>query len=648
MTVWTIFGLVLKVTLVLGVGLAIGRALRGRSAALRHAALVATTAAAVALPVLSLALPEWNVPLFDAPVAADSAVVGPHPPSARSAEAPLATGVTIASPAVDERVQDRPLSSGPSMLPRGGESRTPWLIALLCAWSVGTVFVLARFALDVHRTRRLLGEAVETPQGRHARAAARIAAHLGVRRPVRVLFSELLTVPVTWGVLRPVVVLPLAAWEWDEDRIRIVLLHELAHVRRLDCLTSRIAVVASALWWFHPLQWICRRNLRIEQERACDDIVLLDGVGSVDYAAMLVEFARGLSPFEESATARAAIAMARRSTLRDRVETILAAGSRSLRLDARTVGLFAVIAAGLLLPLAAAHLWGETAEARRKAELIAELKSADSDTREAAAWALATLGDEEAVEPLIARLADPVPHVRGVAARSLGKIGGAGALEPLLPLLDDPDPFVRELAILGLQEVPAEGVAKALVAMLDDPEMGVRSVAVSALGQMESEAAVQALARVAESDPDPHTRGMAVSGLGKAAAGEPIAVAALVRLLDDEELAIRKKSAQALRWVADVRAVPGLVDRLGREADPEVREGIIQALSEFAADDRAVDGLLAGMRDPHWGVRGASAAALADSDDPRAAMALVSGLRDPVHQVRLESAWSLDRIEARR
>jgi HEAT repeat protein len=61
-----------------------------------------------------------------------------------------------------------------------------------------------------------------------------------------------------------------------------------------------------------------------------------------------------------------------------------------------------------------------------------------------------------------------------------------------------------------------------------------------------------------------------------------------------------------------------------------------------------VDGLLVGMRDPHWGVRGASAAALAGSDDPRAAMALVSGLRDPVHQVRLESAWSLDRIEARR
>jgi len=639
MTVWTILGLLLKVTLLLGAGLAIVRALRGRAAALRHAVLVATTAAAVALPVLSLALPEWSVPLFEAPAAADPALVRSHPP---------ATGVPIAAPGVSEWVQDPPLSSAPSTLPRSGESRSPLLIALLCVWSVGAVFVLARFALDVIRTRGLLREAVEAPQGRHARAAARIAARLGVRRPVRVLFSDLLTVPVTWGILRPVVLLPLEAWEWDGDRIRIVLLHELAHVRRLDCLSSRTAVVASALWWFHPLQWVCRRHLRIEQERACDDIVLLDGVGPVDYASMLVEFARGLTPFEESSTARAAIAMARRSTLRDRVETILASGSRSLRLDTRTVGLFAVVGVGLLLPLAAAHVWGETAEARRKAALIAELKSADPDTREAAAWGLATLGGEAAVEPLIARLADPVPRVRGVAARSLGKIGGAKALEPLLPLLDDPDPFVRELAILGLQEVPAEGVAKALVAMLDDPEMGVRSVAVSALGQMESEAAVQALARVAESDPDPHTRGMAVSGLGKAAAGKPIAVAALGRLLDDEDLAIRKKSAQALRWVADARAVPGLVDRLGRETDAEVRKGIIQALSEFAGDDRAVDGLLAGMRDPHWGVRVSSAAALAASDDPRAARALVSGLRDPVHQVRLESAWSLDRIEARR
>jgi HEAT repeat protein len=522
----------------------------------------------------------------------------------------------------------------------------PWLASLLAVWLAGSALVLGRFGLDVLRTRALLRDAIDAPVGTPSRLAIAIARRLRIRRPVRVLFSDRLSVPVTWGILRPVVILPLEAWEWQPRRIRIVLLHELAHVQRLDCLWSAVAALAAAMWWFHPLQWICRRRLRVEQERACDDAVLLSGVGATAYASVLVEFARRLLPGEES-SARAAIAMARRSTLRDRVEAILASGSRSVRLDRRTTGMLAVVAAALLLPVAAVHLWGETAEARRTAELIAELRSADPEVREAAAWGLGALGAEEAVEPLIVGLADPAPRIRGVAARSLGKIGGERAFAPLAGLLDDPDPFVRELAILGIRETSAPGIVDALVPLLDDHEMGVRSVAVWALSGLEEEAAVRALAHVAETDADEHTRQMAITGLVESV-DRGTAVSALVRLLEDDSPETRDKVAWALTKIGDPRGVPGLVARLGREESPEVRGQIMDALAAFAGESRAVDGLVAGLRDPDSEVRVSAAFALADSDDPRAAAALLAALHDPVHQVRLQSAWSLNAIEERR
>jgi HEAT repeat protein len=658
-TGWFLLGLVLKVTVLLAAGLVAVRALRARSAVARHAVLVATIGAAAALPVLGLALPGWDVPLFapeaEGPVArsAMGAVAaridgaGHAPTTSMTPVLPAPEAARIV-PSPTQRDRSEAASTRAAMLlPPARATDDPWIPALLATWAVGAALILGRFALDAARTRALRREALEAPDGVLSRECARIAGRLGIRRPVRILLSERLTVPVTWGALRPVVVLPLSAWEWEPERTRIALLHELAHVRRFDSLSSTIAVLGSAIWWFHPLHWVCRWRLRVEQERACDDIVLLDGVGQAAYAALLVDFARGLSRLEETTTARAAIAMARRSTLRERVETILATGSRSFRLDRRAAGLLVAAALALLLPVAAVHVWGETAEARRSAELVAELASPDPATREAAAWGLGAWGGEAAVEPLLARLDDPEPAVRGVAARSLGKLGDPRAFGPLVRLLDDPDPHVRELAILGLEDLPSDGVVAALVPTLRDPEMGVRSVAVSALEHLGGEAAARALAAVAERDPDRHARGMAIGALRKVEERD-VAVPALVRLLDDPDVEIREGAAWALAEIGDPRAVPALVARLAREESGDVRSGIVDALAGHANDPRAVEGLLAAVRDPEYGVRHAAVAALAESDDSRAPAALVAALRDPVHQVRLEAEWSLDAIEARR
>ena len=96
------------------------------------------------------------------------------------------------------------------------------------------------------------------------------------------LQSDHPTLLVTWGVWQPKVILPAEARGWPEDRIRIVLAHELAHVRRGDWLVQLAAELLRAIYWFNPLLWIACRQLRRESEHACDDAVLALGVEGAD------------------------------------------------------------------------------------------------------------------------------------------------------------------------------------------------------------------------------------------------------------------------------------------------------------------------------------------------------------------------------
>lgn len=133
-------------------------------------------------------------------------------------------------------------------------------------------------------------------RGTPAPDAAELAGELGIGRRVRVLYSEDASMPMTWGLFRPVVVLPKGASEWPAARLRTVLLHELVHVRRLDLAAQQIAQASCCLYWFHPLAWMMARQLRTEREQACDDAVLARGVPAPEYAGHLMDLVRARRP----------------------------------------------------------------------------------------------------------------------------------------------------------------------------------------------------------------------------------------------------------------------------------------------------------------------------------------------------------------
>ena len=80
--------------------------------------------------------------------------------------------------------------------------------------------------------------------------------------------------PMAWGLLRGQIMLPAEAVDWSEEQVDAVLLHELAHLRRRDPLSLLAAHLVRSIYWFHPAVWAVAWRLRVERERACDDLVL--------------------------------------------------------------------------------------------------------------------------------------------------------------------------------------------------------------------------------------------------------------------------------------------------------------------------------------------------------------------------------------
>ncbi|HEX8691373.1 MAG TPA: M56 family metallopeptidase [Longimicrobium sp.] len=329
--------LVLKSTLLLGAAALGARALRRASAAGRHLLWTLALGALLALPALALAGPRWRPGFlaFRAP-----AVSAPAAPATYVFDRPVrfASNGPVTMPAA---------SPAPAAEPEDGRG-FPLAALLLAAWAAGALAVLGRLGVGILRVRRLARGAEPVADYAWTWLAARLGPMVGVRRPVRLLRSPSAAMPMTWGTLRPAVLLPADADGWTPERRRVVLLHELAHVARGDCLTQVLAEVCCALWWFHPGAWWAARRMRLEREQACDDRVLQAGARASDYAAHLLEVARAYAP-----TPAVALAMARPSHLEGRVRAVLDAERDRAAVTARTGAICAGAVLLAALPLAA-------------------------------------------------------------------------------------------------------------------------------------------------------------------------------------------------------------------------------------------------------------------------------------------------------
>ena len=200
-----------------------------------------------------------------------------------------------------------------------------------------------------YRVARLV-RAAERLESEHWQRLLRDAAiRTGVRRGVTVMLSDAVGGPITSGLFRPVVLLPADAETWTAERREVVLLHELAHVARMDYAAQLIATAACTAFWFHPVVWIAAARMRLEAEHAADDRVLTAGLPSVRYATHLVELARRAAIGEPAAVA---VGIAHRTHIERRISAMLDTTRSRTAISTRLQCAAGTAAMLLLVPLA--------------------------------------------------------------------------------------------------------------------------------------------------------------------------------------------------------------------------------------------------------------------------------------------------------
>ena len=598
--------LVLKVTVLLLAGAAVAQTLHRANAGARHLVWLATLAGLLVLPAVKHLAPFQLEVVPPSLLAVEEAKVV-HP-AARGAKVEAPTPLGKAS------VEAAPRNA--ALAAPGARPSRPFVVTLrqglFVVWGAGALTLLGFFAGGVLTVRRIIrtAEPLEGPQwtAHLAEAADRLdLAHLP-----KLVASQRVEVPFAFGAWPPTIVLPARAAEWSDERRRLVLSHELGHIKRRDLVGHALARVACALYWCHPLVWVAARRLRAESERACDDLVLGSGARASDYADHLLDI---LASVRRDDVPAAALAMARRREFEGRLLAILdpalkRRGPRrmqSMALLAGLAALFLTVAASAPsqapastsnLPVveaatgpAAAAATREPAPSLLTARLMASAPVApesaapvdrpdasgpDANEREA---------DEEkprALEPgrratLVRVLrSDTEASVRRTAAWALAERPEADASEALAAALGgDASADVREMAAWALNETRSERSTTVLTdALRRDASPEVRATAAWALGQRRLGDASALLAAVSDSSPE--VREVAIWSMGNQAMEK--APEALRGALRDADGRVRVVAAWALAQIQDPTSIASLRTAFKEEKDDEVRRALFHAL----------------------------------------------------------------------
>ena len=593
----------LKVTIVLAIAPLAARALARGSAAARHHIWVVALAASLLMPILAAVAPQWTIEVLPAPAAA----AAPLPPAA-PIKAPAIDPVFEPIPVVTPVMNAEPQAQSTSM---GALSTTTTI------WLAGMLLVLARLAFGTARVWWIAQRA--TPAPLWAPLAHQLAQSLGIDRRVTFLSGDEDAMPMAWGLRRAHVLLPAEADDWPPDRQRVVLLHELAHVKRRDSATQMLAHLACAAYWFNPLVWLAAQRLRAERERACDDLVLASGTRGSDYADHLLDIARSLR--SGAWPTWSAVTMAHRSQLEGRLMAILDPALPRRSPTRRAVAAFAAVAMVSIISLAGVRAVAKAADAEEQGRPSALASPAPTPTPTPAP---APTPVPRAPRVLVSPVA-PAPAPMPVPLLPQSVVTVVPPMPPQPPVMFVPDfdvdfDQINDAVAVALAQLPpqppqppqpAQPVQKggrtsppdpkitaALTAALKDEDGDVRQQALSTLVRMGAALPPDTIAAMLK-DKSSDVRQHAIYALGRQR--DPKNVSLLTEALKDPDAEVRQRAVWALGQMRDSRTVDPLIAAL-KDADPEVRQQAAHSLGVLR-DARATDALIALLKDPNADVR---------------------------------------------
>jgi len=356
----------LKATLLLLVAALVLRSTRGRSPGLGFSAVSAALVGALMLPALAMVMPRYNVPLLPLPIALNQTefTQQDYPPQQRAGneDESIASAVIVEAAAQEKTIctANEQTATSMQLVPTdtagnsqafatsianpqelstpvpanskiSGTSKTNKTVntlgpAIFILWVAGAAAGFIWLSLALLRLRQWTAAGRELSTEELGYDADWLRERIGVRCSVRLLESDGVSSPMTYGWRQPVVLLPTTWRGWSRHQMRIVLLHEFMHVRRGDWAYLLMARVACALHWYNPLVWLAARWLEDQRELACDDDVVRCGARPTAYAETLVQMAARMA--EPRWGMALSVNMAARPRLENRVVSILRASKR--------------------------------------------------------------------------------------------------------------------------------------------------------------------------------------------------------------------------------------------------------------------------------------------------------------------------------
>ena len=634
--------------LLLAIAFVFARLLKPQPAAIRHVLWTGALAGVMAMPILSIIAPV-RLPVSVSPRVFDLATPAPVADPAGnvnlttdSKRAPTSAS-TSSAPAQDLDLTPELAGVGPAWFQR--LSLIQWAIT---AWMLGVLFLSTRLVAGFIALARMRRSG--RPPADHAvlDLAEACAARLGVHAVPRVIISSRVAMPCTAGWIRPVILLPDEYASWARERLEVVLLHELSHIRRMDIVPHVLSEVARVVYWFNPLVWLAAARLRAEAERATDDRVVHAGARPSDYAAHLLEIVRQARSIWHPVPL---MPLARRNEFEGRMLAILESGGKraSARWALGTVALIGSLSLGVAsmdAASASAPPTGDPAPAANAAGVLPDESRVQEPPdalprRQSAQQA----GERDsAIGALADALRDPVASVRQAAAEALGGAKDSVAVRALMEVLrNDESPLVRRAAAWSLGEIEDPQAIPALAdALTRDRDTEVRKNAAGALGNIDNARATPALTTALERDAEASVRMEAAEALANIE--DAAAIDVLIRVLDrDDDPGVRRAVIEALDNLESARAVPA-VSRALRDANAEVRRAAAEALGSMEDND-AVAPLMAIARDADNEVRRAVIHALGNIGDRRAMPVFVGALVDTDVEVRRAAAEAFGNLE---
>lgn len=409
-----------KATLILAIARLLLMAIPRAAAATRHMIATAALVAVGLMPLLSVSVPAWVIAVqprasanaIESPIAEqlarDTANSGRTIGVSDDEESPSASSSLSTAVAVVKAVAPEPLTAieRATTIMRG-------------TWKGMIVLTLgfAALLLLVHMTVGMIGvwyvarNAEELLHDDALLALDRTRDELQLGLNVRLLRSSRISVPVLWGVFKPVLLLPPDVVTWPSERLRVVLMHELAHLKRFDGVSLILTRIAVSLFWFHPLAWSLERAGRSECERACDDLVLASGTKPSEYADHLLAIARSMPTFDPFRSVT--LAMSRKSQLEGRLLSILQPHVARRVFSGRGVAVACALAVAVIIPVSALRLTADTPPQGTQFEIKEDQKNAPQIAQRV----------DKKTEVKSDSTIDVVPHVESLEDYFLAKLG---------------------------------------------------------------------------------------------------------------------------------------------------------------------------------------------------------------------------------